>query len=87
MQEKMVLGQRLFKSIPLHNYELNYEKCIYELEDHVGEKTLSLNLLPKLGLVKNIYSCKFSQSPAKKRLNQIYVSLSCCPPPPPRGEK
>ncbi len=42
----------LFKSIVLHVQELNYGEGICELVDHVGEKALNSNLLPKLGLAK-----------------------------------
>jgi len=52
MQKKMVRGWELFENILLHIHELNCEKVIYELEDHVGEEALSLNLSPKLGFVK-----------------------------------
>jgi hypothetical protein len=52
VQGKMVLGHKLFKSIPLHIQKLNCEKGIYELEDHIGETTLNSYLLPKLKLVK-----------------------------------
>ncbi len=48
----MVPGHKLFKYIPLHFQELNYKKGIYELEDHIGEEALNLNLPPKLELVK-----------------------------------
>jgi hypothetical protein len=54
MQKKMVMGRELFESIPLHSYELNYE-----LEDHVGEEALSLNLPLKLGLVRKISLASF----------------------------
>jgi hypothetical protein len=36
----------------LHIEKLNYEKGIYEMGDHVGEKALNLNLPPKLRLAK-----------------------------------
>jgi hypothetical protein len=36
----------------LHVQELNSQEGVYELEDHVGEMALSLNLLPRLGLAK-----------------------------------
>jgi hypothetical protein len=32
----------------------NCEEVVYELEIHVGEEALSLNLTPNLGLVKKI---------------------------------
>jgi hypothetical protein len=57
--KKMVLGRELFKNIPLHIYELICEKCIYELEDHVGEEALSLNLSPKLELIRKILLASF----------------------------
>ncbi len=37
------------QNIPLHIQELNYIKCVYELEGHFGEKVLSSNLLPLFG--------------------------------------
>jgi hypothetical protein len=49
----------LFKSIPLHIQELNYEKNAYELKDHVGEETLSSILLPKVGLTKRTFLASF----------------------------
>jgi hypothetical protein len=52
VQEKMVPKHKLFKSIPLHVQKLNCGVSVYELEDHVGEKTLNLQLPPKLGLTK-----------------------------------
>jgi hypothetical protein len=45
----MVPKHELLKSIPLHIQEQNYGKDVYELEDHVGEKTFSSNLSPKFG--------------------------------------
>ncbi len=42
----------LLESISLHVQKLNCQEGVYELEDHVGEMALSLNLLPKLGLAK-----------------------------------
>jgi hypothetical protein len=51
----MVLEHELLESIPLHIQGLNNGKCIYELEDHVGEKALSSNLwLSKLEPIKKI---------------------------------
>ncbi len=38
----------------LHIQGLNYGKGVYELEDHVGQEALSLNLLPKFGLIKKM---------------------------------
>ncbi len=55
----MVPKHELLKSIPLHVQKLNYREGVYELEDHVGEETLSLDLLIKLEPTKNT-SCKFS---------------------------
>jgi hypothetical protein len=49
---KMVPKCELFENIPLHFQKLNYKKDIYELNDHVGEKALSLNLLLKFSLEK-----------------------------------
>jgi hypothetical protein len=39
----MVPKYKLPESIPLHAQRLNYGVDICELEDHVGEKGLSLN--------------------------------------------
>jgi hypothetical protein len=50
---------KMHKNIPLHIQELKCEKCIYELEDHVGEKTLGSNLPPKLGLAKGTHFASF----------------------------
>jgi len=47
------------KNIPLHIQKLNYEKSVYELEDHVGEMALSLNLLLKLGPAKRTILASF----------------------------
>jgi hypothetical protein len=55
----MVPKHELLKSIPLYVQEPNYKEGIYELEDHVGEETLSLDLPLKLEFAKNT-SCKFS---------------------------
>ncbi len=44
----------LFENIPLYIQKLNCKENIYELEDHVGEKALSSNYLPKLGLAKEL---------------------------------
>jgi hypothetical protein len=49
-QGKMVPKCTLLESIPLHVQKLNCGVNVYELEDHVGEKTLNLLLPPKLGL-------------------------------------
>jgi hypothetical protein len=59
MKEKMVLECKLFKSIPLHVLGLNFGKCVYELEDRVGEEALSSNLPPKLGPIKIIFLVGF----------------------------
>jgi hypothetical protein len=45
------------------------------LEDHVKEEALSLNLPPKLGLVRKIVLTHFFQLPINKCLNQILISL------------
>jgi hypothetical protein len=42
----MVSKCKLLESIPLHIQKLNYVKGIYELENHVGEEVLSLDLPP-----------------------------------------
>jgi hypothetical protein len=44
----MVPWQKLFKSISLHIQKSNCEKCVYELKDHIGEKSLNLDLLQKI---------------------------------------
>jgi hypothetical protein len=36
---------RLLESIFIHIQRLNFGKGVYELEDHVGQEALSLNLL------------------------------------------
>jgi hypothetical protein len=41
--EKMVPKRELPESIPLHAQGLNCGASVCELEDHVGEKGLSLN--------------------------------------------
>ncbi len=64
----MVLERLLLESIILHVQGLNYGEKVYELEDHVGQKALSLNSLPKLGFVKNNFSRTFFQLLAKKCL-------------------
>jgi len=46
-----------------------------ELEDHVKEEALSLNLPPKLGLVRKIVPTSFFQLPTNKRLNRIFIFL------------
>ncbi len=43
----------------MHVQELNYEKNVYELKDHVGEKALNLNLLPKLVFTKKTPCASF----------------------------
>jgi hypothetical protein len=45
----MVPKHELLESILLHIQEQNYGEDVYELKDHVGEKTFSSNLSPKLG--------------------------------------
>jgi hypothetical protein len=50
----MVSKCKLFKNIPLHLQNLNCKENVYELEDHVGEKALTSNWLPKLGPIKII---------------------------------
>jgi hypothetical protein len=54
VQKKMVIEHELLESIILHIQELNYEKCIYDLEYHVGEEALKSNLPPKFGRTKKI---------------------------------
>lgn len=48
------------ESILLHIQGLNCGEGVYELEDHVGQKALNLNSLPKLGFVKIIIRAHFS---------------------------
>jgi hypothetical protein len=55
----MMLEHELLESILLHIQELNYKKDIYELENHVGEKTLNSNLPLKLGPAKQIPLASF----------------------------
>jgi hypothetical protein len=50
---------KLFKNIPLHVQELNCERNIYELEDHVGEYTLSSDWPPKHGPTTRIFPTSF----------------------------
>jgi hypothetical protein len=52
----------VFKNIPLHVQGLNCGEGVYELEDHVGEETLSSNLLLELGSVKRIIRVSLSLS-------------------------
>ncbi len=59
VQRKMVPKHELLENIPLHIQKLNYEKSVYELEDHVGEMALSLNLLLKLGPAKRTILASF----------------------------
>jgi len=47
------------KSIPLHAQGLNCGANIRELEDHVGEKGLSLNWSTRLGLAKKTHPTSF----------------------------
>jgi len=49
----------LFENIPLHAQKLNYRINICELEDHVGEKRLNLDWLPKLKPTKKIPFASF----------------------------
>jgi hypothetical protein len=51
---------KLLESIPLHVQKLNYKEGIFKLEDCVGEKTLNLDLLPKLGLAKRTFTSFFN---------------------------
>ncbi len=54
MKGRMVPKCKLFGSIPLHVLKLNYKEGFYELEDHVGEEALNLDLSPKLGIKKKL---------------------------------
>ncbi len=47
----MVPKHELLESLSMRIQELNYEKYLYELEDHVWEEALSLNLPLKFGHV------------------------------------
>jgi hypothetical protein len=58
----MVQEHKLFKNIPLHVQGLNCGEGVYELEDHVGEETLSSNLLLELGSIKRIIRVSLSLS-------------------------
>jgi hypothetical protein len=58
--EKMVPKRELPKNIPLHTPRLNYGTSIYELEYHVGEMGLSLNLVNKAWAHKKNSSYRFS---------------------------
>jgi hypothetical protein len=51
VQKKMVPKHELLESLSMCIQELNYEKYLYELEDHVWEEALSLNLPLKFGHV------------------------------------
>jgi hypothetical protein len=42
----------LLENVSLHVQELNYRENFYELEDHVGEEALSLDLPLKFGPIK-----------------------------------
>lgn len=55
----MVPKRELFENIPLRIRKFNYEKNVYELEDHVEEKALSSNLLPKVGLARKTCLASF----------------------------
>jgi hypothetical protein len=59
VQKKMVLKGMLFKIILLHVQGLHYREGIFDLEDHVGQKALSSDLLLKLGLIKKIPLASF----------------------------
>jgi hypothetical protein len=48
----MVPKRKLLESIPLHVRKLNCRGNVYEVEYHVGEKALNMQLPPKLGLAK-----------------------------------
>jgi hypothetical protein len=69
----------------LHSYELNYEKDIYELEDHVWEEALSLNLPLKLGLVRKIILASFPNHLLK--IIWIISTFPCHVPTPIKGAK
>jgi len=55
----MVPKCKLFVNVPLRIWELNYEKKVYELKDHVREEALNLNLPPKLSLAKKTFFTSF----------------------------
>jgi hypothetical protein len=76
---EMVPKHKLLKNVSLHDQELNYGKNICELEDHVGEKGLSLNWPTKFGLAKK-NSCKFSLSlPYQVLESNPHFLMPCCP--------
>jgi hypothetical protein len=50
----MIFEHKLLKRLSLHVQELNCEFIFNELEVHVGEEALSLNLTPNLGFVRKI---------------------------------
>ncbi len=50
---------KLFKITALHIEEQNCGKGVYELEDHIVEEALSLNLMPKFGHVRKILHVGF----------------------------
>jgi hypothetical protein len=52
VQEKMVPKHELLENVSPHVQELNYRKNFYELEDHVREEALSLDLPLKFGPIK-----------------------------------
>jgi hypothetical protein len=52
--KKFDLIMQIAREYSLARLKLNYRKGIYELEDHVGEEALNLNLLPKVKLVTKI---------------------------------
>jgi len=60
VQDKMMPKCELLNNTSLHVQKLNYRKGIYELDDHVGEKTLSLDLLLKFRLAKKPHPTSFS---------------------------
>jgi hypothetical protein len=72
VQEKMVPKCVLLKSILLHVQWLNYGKFVYELENYVGQETLSSNLLLKLGPIKKIPPSSFPN----RLLENIYIESS-----------
>jgi hypothetical protein len=77
---KMVPKCKLLENIILHIQELNYGKGVYELEGHVGEEALNLDLLPKLGLSKKTLPTSFPSCLLKSvqvKPTFLYALLPC----------
>ncbi len=59
VQGKRCQSMNCLKVFPYTSKKLNCEKNVYELEDHVEEKALSSNLLPKVGLARKTCLASF----------------------------